>query len=152
MGFVFDYLLFYHATWRATAAAPPVAKHQRLLQIPPENPILDRHHPLQPTGYHGLLVGLPGLLPPSPPKKIKTKERKAFCPPRVGASHFPPPLRRGLEPRFRLPRPPHPVAGASEGVSSGVEGAAAPRTLHAGDGDLHPKSSASRPSRWCPPI
>ena len=125
MGFVFDYLLFYHATWRATAAAPPVAKHQRLLQIPPENPIPDRRHPLQPTGYHDLLVGLPGPLPPSPPKKIGTKERKAFCPPRVGAS---------------------------EGVSSGVEGAAAPRTLHAGDGDLHPKSSASRPSRWCPPI
>ena len=39
------------------------------------NPIPDRRYPQQPTGYDAVLVPPPGLLLPSPPKKVKTKEK-----------------------------------------------------------------------------
>ena len=98
-----------------------------------------------------VVIGLPDLLPPSSlkTKRTKNKEKKPFCPPGVGAFHSFHLLRRRLELRFRPPLAPPSVAGASESAPSCAEGAAAPRTLRGGEGDLQP-ISASQLSHWCP--
>ena len=72
--------------------------------------------------------------------KEKTKEKNILSGAHLGSLLLLPTslLRHGLEPRFRLPLAPPPVAGAPEGVSSGVEGAAAPCILRGAEGDLCP--------------
>ena len=109
------------------------------------NPIPDRRHPQQPTGYHAVLVGLPVLLlpGPSPPERetegrVKGKEHSIRPGPGLTAppSPLPPPTRTRI--RFHLPLASPPVAGAPDGVSSDVEGAAAPCTLRGAEGDLYP--------------
>ena len=84
-------------------------------------------------------------------QKEKTKEKNILSGPRPGSLLHPPASSdadsNSASASLSLP----PVAGALRGVFSGVEGAAAPRTLRCGEGDLY-QSSGSRPSRWCPPI
>ena len=86
--------------------------------------------------------------------KEKIKEKNILSGPRLGSLLLYPPniLRRGLELRFRLPLVSLPVVAAAEGASSGIRGAAVPCTLRGVEGGLHPKPSASGPSRWCSPI
>ena len=116
--------------------------------------LLSRPRPALP-----ILAGLPDLLLPSPLEKGNKRKRqrqrkRTFCPARARAlcSSIPGLLWRGLKLRFCLPLAPLPVAGIPGSGFSGVEGAVAPRTLRGGEGNLQPKSSASRPSHWCPPI
>ena len=105
-------------------------------------------------------VGLP--FPPKERNKMKEqRKRNILSAPRRGLILLPSPRRR-LELLFHLHLDPRPVARASEGVSSGIGDAAAPRTLRGSEGDLTPNSRphdltlvparCKRGFAWCPPI
>ena len=68
-------------------------------------------------------------------KEDRETRKVTFCPPRVGASHS-------------LPLTPVAPLQLLKGVSSGVEGGAAPRTLRGGAGDIHPNFGLSLLPAW----
>ena len=95
---------------------------------------LSRPRPALPT-----VAGLPDLPLPSPPEKRnkgKYKGKEHSVRPAPGLPAPPPP--QPPVARTRAPLPPLLVTGAPEGVSSGVEGAAAPHTLRCGERDPTP--------------
>ena len=90
-----------------------------LLQVFPISHPRAARHPQQPPGYYTVLVGLPDLLLPSPPKKIdkKTKERETFCPAHARA-HYSFILSTSSDASSDIPStsisPSSPTTGASE--------------------------------------
>ena len=87
--------------------------------------------------YLAVIVGQPLPLLPFSAGKDMTKGKDNGKKHSVRPAPSPSLLQGGLELLFHLYLAPLPVAGAPEGVSSGVGGAAAPRTLRGGEGDLH---------------
>ena len=140
-----SFLIPLHVATQWITAATAISPHDF-----PKNPVLGlrRSRVRRPA----VIVRLPNLLPPHAAvkrQKEKTKGRNHPIRPRQGPLLPPSPPTRT---RTVLPPPacPLPGAGAPNGVSSGVGGSAAPRTLH-GEGELLPKFSASRPSHWLLP-
>ena len=101
-----------------------------------------------------ILAGPSDLLPNLPEKRNERGRRgkKTFCLARAQApcSSIPSVFSEADPNSTHASLSPPPVAGAPRGVPSGVEGAAVPRTLCGGEGDLHPKPPDLAALHWCP--